>query len=72
MSLLVVGAKSKWIELFPVLVTTVYVTILAMDFFFATHGLPEELVLDISLHFLAQETKDFLKSHGICHCLSLP
>jgi len=61
MFLLVVGGKSKWIELFPVLVTTVYATILAVHFFFATHGLPEELVLDIGLHFLAQEAKTFLK-----------
>lgn len=48
MFLLVVGGKSKWIELFPVLVTTVYATILAVHFF-----------LDIGLHFLAQEAKDF-------------
>ena len=59
MFLLVVDGKSKWIEVFSVLVTTVYATILAVHFFFATHGLPEELVLDIGLYFVAQETKDF-------------
>ena len=59
--LLVVDAKSKWIELFPMSSTTASMTILALRFLFATHGLPEVIVSDNSPQFVAQEMKDFLR-----------
>ena len=43
-----------------------------LHFLFATHGLPKELVSNNGPHFMAQEMKDFRKSKGTCHCLSLP
>lgn len=61
MFLLVVDAKSKWIELFPMSSTTASMTILALRFLFATHGLPEVIVSDNSPQFVAQEMKDFLR-----------
>ena len=72
MFLLVVDAKSKWIEVFPMSSTTASATILALRFLFATHGLPEVIVSDNGLQFVSQEMKDFLKSNGIRHCLSSP
>ena len=67
-----VDAKSKWIQVFPMSATTASAITRALRFLFATHGLPEELVPDNGPQFVAQEMKDFLKSHGIRHCLSSP
>ena len=67
MFLLVVDAKSKWIEVFPMSSTTASATIQALRFMFATHGLPEAIVSDNGQQIVAQEMKDFLKSNGICH-----
>ena len=72
MFLLVVDAKSKWTEVFPMSSTTASTTIRALRFLFASHGLPEVIVSDNGLQFVAQEMKDFLKSNGIRHCLSSP
>jgi len=44
---------------------TASATIQALRFLFATHSLPEELVLDNDSQFVAQEMKDFLKSNEI-------
>ena len=72
MFLLVVDAKSKWIEVFPMSSTTASTTIRALRFLFPTHGLPEVIVSDNGPQFVAQEMKDFLKSNEIRHCLSSP
>ena len=72
MFLLVVDAKSKSIEVFPMSSTTASTTIRALRFLFVTHGLPEVIVSDNGPQFVAQEMKDFLKSSGIRHCLSSP
>ena len=53
MFLLVVDAKSKWIEVFPMSSTTASMTILALRFLFATHGLPEVIVSDNGPQFVA-------------------
>jgi len=72
MFLLIVDAKSKWIEVFPTSSTTASAIIQALRFLFATHGLPEEVVLDNDPNIVAQETNEFLKSNGIRNCLSSP
>ena len=72
MFLLVVDAKSKWIEVFPMSSTTASATIRALRFLFATHGLPEVIVSDNGPQFVAQKIKDFLKSNGIRQRLSSP
>ena len=64
--------QSKWIEVFPMSSTTASATIWALHFLYATHGLPEAIVPDNGSQIVAQEIKDFLKSNGICHYLSLP
>ena len=72
MFLLVVGAKSKWIEVFPMSSTTASATIRGLRFSFTIHGLPEAIVSDNGPQIVAQEMKDVLKSNGICHYLSSP
>ena len=72
MFLIVVDAKSKWIEVFPMSSITATATIRTFHFLCATHGLPEETISDNSPQFVAQEMKDFLKSNGIRQCLSSP
>jgi len=52
--------------------TTASAIIQALRFLFATHGLPEEVVLDNDPNIVAQETNEFLKSNGIRNCLSSP
>ena len=50
--------------------TTAEATVNALRSVFATHGLPEELVTDNGVQFIAQELKDFLRSNKIKHILS--
>ncbi|XP_015747851.1 PREDICTED: uncharacterized protein K02A2.6-like [Acropora digitifera] len=72
MFFIVVDEKSKWIEVFPMSSITATATIRAFHFLFVSHGLPEEIISDNSPQFATQEMKDFLKSNGICQCLSSP
>ena len=72
MYLIVVDAKSKWIEVLSMSSTTAVATIRALRFLFSVHGLPEEMVLDNGPQFVAQEMKEFLKFNGIRQCLSSP
>ena len=72
MFLLVVDAKSKWTEVFPMSSTTASTTIRGLRFSFTIHGLPEAIVSDNGPQIVDQEMKDVLKSNGICHYLSSP
>ena len=72
MYLVVVGAKSKWIEVLLMSSTTTAATVRALRYPFSVHGLPEEIVSDNCPQFVAQEMKDFLKLNGIRQCLSSP
>ena len=67
MFLLVVDAKSKWIEAFPMSSTTASATIRGVRFSCTIHGLPEAIVSDNSPQIVPQEMKKVLKSNGICH-----
>ena len=58
--LIIIDAKSKWLEVLCMSSTTAEATINALRTVFATHGLPEELVTDNGAQFIAQEFKDFL------------
>ena len=70
--LVVVGAKSKWLEVLRMSSTTAEATVQALRVLFATHGLPEEIVSDNSPQFVAQVFKDFLKYNNIKEILSAP
>ena len=51
--LVVVDAKSKWLEVLRVSSTTAEATVQALRVLFATHGLPEEIVSDNGPQFVA-------------------
>ena len=72
MYLIVVDAKSKWMEVLPMSSTTTATILRVLRFLFSLHGLPEEIVSDNGPQFVSQEMKDFLKSNGIRQCLSSP
>jgi len=72
MFLIVVDAKSKWMEVVPMSSTSASSTITALRSLFAIHGLPEEIVADNGPQFVAGEMKDFLKANGVRLCLSSP
>ena len=61
MFLIVVDAKSKWMEVVPISSTSAGSTITALRSLFAIHGLPEEIVADNGPQFLAGEMKIFGK-----------
>ena len=70
--LVIIDAKSKWLEVLRMSSTTAEATINALRTVFATHGLPEELVTDNGAQFIAQEFNDFLRSNKIKHISRAP
>ena len=72
MFLIVVDAKSKWIEVVPMSSTSASATIKALLGLFPTHGLLEEIDADNGLQFIAREIKDLLTANGVRLCLSSP
>jgi len=72
MFLIVVDAKSKWIEVILMSSTSASATIRALNSLFAMHGLPEEIAADNGWQFVAGEMKDFSTSNGVRLCLSSP
>ena len=67
-----VDAHSKWPEVVPMNSTTTEKTITELRKIFSAHGLPEQLVSDISTQFTSEEFGRFLKSNGIKHIRSAP
>ena len=65
MYLIVVDAKSKWIEVLSMSSTTAIATIRALRFLFSVHGLPEEMVSDNGPQFVSQEMNNFTKFNGV-------
>ena len=72
MFLIVVDAKSKWMEVIQMSSTSANATITALRSLFATHGLPEEIVADNGPQFVAGEMKDFSTANGVRLCFSSP
>jgi len=70
--LIVVDAKSKWMEVIQMSSTSASATIRALRSLFAMHGLPEEIMADNGPQFVAGEMKDFLTANGVRLCLSSP
>ena len=68
--LVVVDAKSKWLEVIPMSSTTARATVDALRSLFAIHGLPEEIVSDNGPQFVAQEFKGFLRYNHVKQILS--
>ena len=72
MFLIVVDAKSKWIEVITMSSTTAGSTIKALRRLFAIHELPEGIVADNGQQFVAEKMKAFLTANGLRLCLSSP
>ena len=72
MFLVVVDAYSKWLEVKMVPAATSKATIVCLQSIFATHGLPERVVMDNGRVFTSEEFKAFLEANGIAHSTSSP
>lgn len=70
--LVIVDSYSKWLEVIPVKSTTSNNTIEKLRTWFASAGIPEELVSDNGPQFTSVEFKDFVKHDGIKHTLVAP
>ena len=72
MFLIVVDAQSKWMDVVIVPSTASQCTITALHTIFATHGLPEIIVLDNGGAFTSELFQAFTKQNGIRHVRSAP
>ena len=72
MFLILIGAYSKWMEVFPINTSTSGATIEKLRMVFATQGLPEKLVSDNGSCFTSEEFEQFLNKNGIKHVKTAP
>ena len=70
--LVIMDAHSKWIDAAPLQSATATTTINVLRRFFASFGLPEELVSDNGPQFTSQDFKFFCSNNGIRHTLIPP
>ena len=71
-ALVIIDSHSKWIEAIPLRSATASTTVDALRIFFASFGLPTEIVSDNRPQFTAQDFKDFCVNNGIKHTLIPP
>ncbi|GBM69241.1 Uncharacterized protein K02A2.6 [Araneus ventricosus] len=72
MFLLIVDSHSKWLEVYPMKITTTKKTIECLRDSFARFGLPRVLVSDNGSQFTSYEFQRFMQSNGIKHKTSAP
>ena len=72
MFLIVVDARSKWLEVFAMKSTTAERTVDVLRTIFARNGLPEHLISDNGPQFISEEFRRFMKINGIRHTTSSP
>ena len=70
--LVIIDSHSKWIEAIPLWSATASTTVDALRIFFASFGLPTEIVSDNGPQFTAQDFKDFCVNNGIKQTLIPP
>lgn len=70
--LVIIDSHSKWIEAVPLRSATSSTTIDALRLFFASFGVPEEIVSDNGPQFISQEFNHFSVNDGIKHTLIPP
>lgn len=63
--LILVNAHSRWLEAHLMPSTSSEATIKVLQQIFATHGLPQQLVLDNGPSFTSHEFKEFMSQKGI-------
>ncbi|GFU40668.1 uncharacterized protein K02A2.6 [Trichonephila clavipes] len=69
---LIVDAHSKWLEVYPMKVTTTKKTIECLRDSFARFGLPRVLVSDNGSQFTSYEFQRFMHKNGVRHKTSTP
>ncbi|GFV09424.1 uncharacterized protein K02A2.6 [Trichonephila clavipes] len=69
---LIVDAHSKWLEVYPMKVTTTKKTIECLRDSFARFGLPRVLVSDNGSQFTSYEFQRFMHKNGVRHKTSAP
>ena len=62
--LIVIDAKTKWLEVTPVPSTSFFATITVLRSLFAHFGVPKNLVSDDGSGFISDEFDDFLAKNG--------
>ncbi len=67
MFLIVVDARSKWLEVFPMNTATSHQTIQSLRHLFTSYGLPNQLVSDNGSQFTSYEFQSFLRRNGVRH-----
>ncbi|XP_062603100.1 uncharacterized protein K02A2.6-like [Saccostrea cucullata] len=72
MFLIVVGAYSKWPEVFEMRSTSSNATINTLRTLFARQGIPAEIVSDNGPQFRSEEFRQFMESNAIRHITSSP
>ncbi|GBM91600.1 Uncharacterized protein K02A2.6 [Araneus ventricosus] len=72
MFLLIIDAHSKWLEVYPMKITTTKKTIECLRDSFARFGLPRVLVSDNGPQFTSYEFQRFMQSNGMKHKTSAP
>lgn len=72
MFLIVVDARSKWMEVLKMLKTTTENTLNILQHLFASYDIPGELVSDNGPQFSLQEFPTFVKLNGVKHIRSAP
>ena len=72
MLLVVIDAKSKWLEVVPVTSTSANSTIVTLRSLFARFGVPRSLVSDNGPGFTSAEFAKFLSDNGVTHIRTAP
>ncbi|XP_063830254.1 uncharacterized protein K02A2.6-like [Ostrinia nubilalis] len=70
--LVIIDAKTKWLEVFQVPSTAATSTIHKLSELFARWGLPKQLVSDNGPPFTSKEFSEFLRGCGIAHFFTAP
>lgn len=70
--LVMVDARTKWLEIFPVPSTAASFTIEKLRETFSRWGLPKQIVSDNGPPFSSREMSDFLTNNGVEHIFSAP
>jgi len=72
MILVVIDARSKWIEAYPMATANAGTTIQQLRQLFAQFGIPQSIVSDNGPQFAAVEFENFCKLNGIHHIRVAP
>jgi len=72
MWLLQIDSFSNWLKVMEMTDTSAIATISKLKQIFAAQGLPEQIMSDVGLQFIASEFKEYCGSRGILHTTTAP